>query len=193
MRMRQLDIVLVGVGGQGTLLASKILGALALQMNYDVKVSEVHGMAQRGGSVVTYLRIGEGVCSPLVETAMADYVIAFEQMEAMRALPYLKAGGTVITNTQKISPMPVVMGTASYPDDLIEKLEAAARVIKLEAMKLAEEAGEARAVNLVLLGALCRDMNSDREAWEKAIASCVPEKLLAVNLKAFELGYDALN
>jgi Pyruvate/2-oxoacid:ferredoxin oxidoreductase gamma subunit len=121
--MKKLDIVLVGVGGQGTLLASKILGALALQLNYDVKVSEVHGMAQRGGSVVTYLRIGEGVCSPLVETAMADYVIAFEQMEAMRALPYLKAGGTVITSTQKISPMPVVMGTAKYPEDIMEQLK----------------------------------------------------------------------
>ncbi len=190
MKMKQLDIVLVGVGGQGTLLASKILGALALQLNYDVKVSEVHGMAQRGGSVVTYLRIGEGVCSPLVETAMADYVIAFEQMEAMRALPYLKAGGTVITNTQKISPMPVVMGTAKYPEDLIEQLEAKARVIKMDALAMAEQAGEARAVNLVLLGALCREMGSDKAAWEKAIAACVKEKLLAVNLKAFELGYN---
>ena len=190
MSMKKLDIVLVGVGGQGTLLASKILGALALQMNYDVKVSEVHGMAQRGGSVVTYLRIGEGVCSPLVETAMADYVIAFEQMEAMRALPYLKEGGTIITNTQKISPMPVVMGTAKYPDDLIEKLDAAARVIKMDALGMAEEAGEARAVNLVLLGALCKDMGSDKAAWEKAIAACVKEKLLAVNLKAFEMGYN---
>ena len=188
--MKKLDIVLVGVGGQGTLLASKILGALAMQMNYDVKVSEVHGMAQRGGSVVTYLRIGEGVCSPLVETAMADYVIAFEQMEAMRALPYLKKGGTVITNTQKISPMPVVMGSVKYPDDLIEQLDASARVIKMDALAMAEEAGEARAVNLVLLGALCRDMDSDKEAWKKAIAACVKEKLLAVNLKAFELGYN---
>ena len=190
MSMKKIDIVLVGVGGQGTLLASKILGALAMQMNYDVKVSEVHGMAQRGGSVVTYVRIGEGVCSPLVETAMADYVVAFEQMEAMRALPYLKEGGTVITNTQKISPMPVVMGTAKYPEDLVEKLDAAARVIKMDALKMAEEAGEARAVNLVLLGALCREMGSDKEAWEKALAACVKEKLLAVNLKAFELGYN---
>lgn len=190
MSMKKLDIVLVGVGGQGTLLASKILGALAMNLNYDVKVSEVHGMAQRGGSVVTYLRIGEGVCSPLVETAMADYVIAFEQMEAMRALPYLKKGGTVITNTQKISPMPVVMGTAKYPDDLLEQLHASARVIEMDAMAMAEEAGESRAVNLVLLGALCRDMDSDKAAWEKAIAACVKEKLLAVNLKAFELGYN---
>ena len=148
-------------------------------------------MAQRGGSVVTYLRIGEGVCSPLVETAMADYVIAFEQMEAMRALPYLKKGGTVITNTQKISPMPVVMGTAKYPEDILEQLDNAARVIKMDALALAEEAGEARAVNLVLLGALCKDMNSDKAAWEKAIAACVKEKLLAVNLKAFEMGYKA--
>ncbi len=189
--MKQLDIVLVGVGGQGTLLASKILGALALQLNYDVKVSEVHGMAQRGGSVVTYLRIGKDVCSPLVETAMADYVIAFEQMEAMRALPYLKKGGTVITNIQKISPMPVVMGNAQYPTDLIEKLENAARVIKMDALALAEQAGESRAVNLVLLGALCKDMESDKAAWEKAIAACVPAKLLEVNLKAFELGWQA--
>ncbi len=190
MSMKKLDIVLVGVGGQGTLLASKILGALAMNLNYDVKVSEVHGMAQRGGSVVTYLRIGEGVCSPLVETAMADYVIAFEQMEAMRALPYLKQGGTVITNTQKISPMPVVMGTAKYPTDIMEQLHASARVIDMDAMAMAQQAGESRAVNLVLLGALCRDMNSDKAAWEKAIAACVPAKFLAVNLKAFELGYN---
>jgi len=188
--MKKLDIVLVGVGGQGTLLASKILGALALQLDYDVKVSEVHGMAQRGGSVVTYLRIGEGVCSPLVETAMADYVIAFEQMEAMRALPYLKKGGTIITNTQKISPMPVVMGTVKYPSDIMEQLHTAARVIDMDAMAMAMEAGESRAVNLVLLGALCRDMDSDKAAWEKAIAACVPAKFLAVNLKAFELGYN---
>lgn len=188
--MKKVDLVLVGVGGQGTLLASKILGALAMQLNYDVKVSEVHGMAQRGGSVVTYVRIGEGVSSPLVETATADYVVAFEQMEAMRALPYLKKGGVVITNTQRISPMPVVMGTAKYPDDLLEKLNASARVVQMDALSMAEEAGEARAVNLVLLGALCRDMNSDKEAWEKAIAACVKEKLLAVNLKAFRMGYD---
>lgn len=187
--MRRLDIVLVGVGGQGTLLASKILGALALEMNYDVKVSEVHGMAQRGGSVVTYVRIGEGVCSPLVETAMADYIVSFEQMEAARALPYLKKGGAVVTSTQQISPMPVVTGAAVYPDGLMEKLTGAARVISMDALALARGAGEERAVNLVLLGALCRDLDSDRAAWEKAIAACVPARLLEVNLKAFELGY----
>ncbi len=169
--MKRLDIVLVGVGGQGTLLASKILGRLALDLGVDVKVSEVHGMAQRGGSVVTYVRVGEGVCSPLVETAQADYVIAFEQMEAVRALPYLKAGGTVITNTQKISTMPVVTGAAAYPDDLMERLDKSARVIPMDALALAEQAGEARAVNLVLLGALCRDLGSDMATSTSLIPS----------------------
>ena len=188
--MKSTDIVLVGVGGQGTLLASKILGALDTGM--DVKVSEVHGMAQRGGSVITYVRIGEDIHSPLVEPASADYVVAFELMEAVRALPYLKKGGTIITSTQRISPMPVVTGNAVYPDNLLEILEANANVIALDAFRMAEEAGEPRAVNLVLLGALCKTFTAAKGMFCQAIEACVPARLLSVNLKAFEAGYSAL-
>lgn len=188
--MKNTDIVLVGVGGQGTLLASKILGALDTGM--DVKVSEVHGMSQRGGSVITYVRIGEDIHSPLVDTASADYVIAFELMEAVRALPYLKKGGTVITSTQRISPMPVVTGSVAYPDDLMDILKEKANVIALDAFRMAEEVGEVRAVNLVLLGALCKIFGAGKELFVKSIEACVPARLLEVNLKAFEAGYAAV-
>ena len=187
--MKQMDIVLVGVGGQGTLLASRILGALAMDLNYDVKVSEVHGMAQRGGSVVTYVRIGDKVNSPLVEAGSADYVLAFEQLEAARAMEYLKKGGCVIVNSQKSSPMPVVTGATAYPEGLLERLSEACDVVALDAYGLAEQAGEARAVNLVLLGVLCARMDSDKAAWLRAIEACVPARFVEVNKKAFELGY----
>ena len=188
--MKNMNILIVGVGGQGTLLASRVLGNLAVAAGQEVKVSEVHGMAQRGGSVVTHVRFAESVAAPLVEPGEADIIVAFELLEALRWADYLKKGGLLLVGQQKISPMPVVMGTAKYPEDLIEQLEAKARVIKMDALAMAEQAGEARAVNLVLLGALCREMGSDKAAWEKAIAACVKEKLLAVNLKAFELGYN---
>ena len=184
------SIVIVGVGGQGTLLASRILGALAGEMGSDVKVSEVHGMAQRGGNVITHVRIGDGVHSPLVEPGGADYLLAFEQLEALRALPYLKAGGTLIASTQKIAPMPVITGAAAYPEDIQLKLSAACRAHALDALALAHKAGDARAVNLVLLGALCRLTDTDRALRRRAIEESVPEKSLTVNLTAFELGYE---
>ena len=192
--MKNIDnasIVIVGVGGQGTLLTSRILGALAIEMGKNVKVSEVHGMSQRGGTVITYVRIGEDVKSPLIEPAGADFILAFEQMEAVRALPYLKKGGCVVANTQRIAPMSVVTGAARYPEDLEGKLRASAECVLMDAHALAVEAGESRAVNLVLLGALCAITGGERETWEKAVRACVPEKVLEKNLRAFELGEKA--
>lgn len=184
-----MNIVIIGVGGQGTLLTSRILGALADIMNLDVKVSEVHGMSQRGGSVVTYVRVGKTVASPMVDYGAADYVLAFEKLEGLRALPYLKIGGTMIVNTQEITPMPVVTGAAVYPADALETLKSRCDCVFLDALKIAEDAGEKRAVNLVLLGVLCRRLNGDKAQWISALRACVPEKLRAVNERAFECGW----
>lgn len=188
--MNNTSIVIVGVGGQGTLLASRILGALTAELDLPVKVSEVHGMAQRGGNVITHVRIGEGFHSPLVEPGGADYLLAFELLEALRALPYLKPDGTLIANTQKIAPMPVITGAAAYPEGIPEKLTATRHTVLLDALALAREAGDARAVNLVLLGALCRLTDTDRALWRKTVEASVPEKSLAINLAAFEQGYE---
>ena len=186
----KLDIVITGVGGQGTLLASRILGALAQEMNQVIKVSEVHGMSQRGGNVVTYVRMGDAVASPLVDYGSADYVLAFEQLEALRALPYLKQGGTIIVNTQKIAPMPVITGAMAYPDDVLERLGEHANVVALDALALANEAGEARSVNLVLLGVLCALVKGDVAQWTRAMAQSIPQRLFDVNNRAFILGLD---
>ena len=184
-----MNIVIIGVGGQGTLLTSRILGALADEMNLDVKVSEVHGMSQRGGSVVTYVRVGRQVASPMVDLGAADYVLAFEKLEGLRALPYLKIGGTMIVNTQEITPMPVVIGAATYPETALETLENQCDCVALDALKIAENVGEKRAVNLVLLGVLCRLLEGDKAQWLRAVRACVPEKLRAVNERAFEAGW----
>ncbi len=184
-----MNVVIVGVGGQGTLLASRILGALANEIGCDVKVSEVHGMSQRGGSVVTYVRIGDKINAPLVGMGEADYVLAFEQMEAMRALPYLKQEGMMIANSQQISPMPVITGAQSYPENLIEHLGEKTNLVVMDAYALAQQAGEARAVNLVLLGALCKRTPYDKELWQRALKASIPAKFLEANLRAFELGY----
>lgn len=186
------SIVIVGVGGQGTLLASRILGALAVEKDWNVKVSEVHGMAQRGGTVITFVRMGDIAVSPLIEHGGADYILAFEEMEAYRALPYLKTGGTLIANTQKIMPMSVVTGAAQYPDDLSQRLNEKTDCVLMDAYAMAEAAGEKRAVNLVLLGALCAVTGGERQEWRDAIAACVPAKILDVNLRAFELGAEHL-
>lgn len=189
--LKNASIVIVGVGGQGTLLASRILGALAVEENMEVKVSEVHGMAQRGGTVVTFVRIGESAVSPLIEAGGADYILAFEEMEAARALPYCKEGGTVIANTQRIMPMSVVTGAAEYPQDIAETIKARANSVLLDAYALAVQAGEPRAVNLVLMGALCAVTGGDMQKWEQAAAQCIPKKMLSVNLKAMHLGAQA--
>ncbi len=184
------NILIVGVGGQGTLLASKLMGKCFLQEGYDVKVSEVHGMSQRGGSVVTYVRYGEKVYSPVIEKGEADIVISFEQLESARWLPYLKKGGVLISSTQKIDPMPVIMGKAQYPQSILEKLsEKDIKLVSLDALSLAIEAGTPKCANIVLLGAACRFLGIDKEMWVDIIRSTVPPKTIDVNLKAFELGY----
>jgi len=190
--MRTKNVMIVGVGGQGSLLASKLLGRLLLDEGYDVKVSEVHGMSQRGGSVVTYVRYGDKVASPIIDRGEADYIVSFELLEAARWLPYLREDGQIVTNIQQIDPMPVITGAAVYPDDLTEKMRATgAKVDAMDCLALAEEAGSPRAVNLVLMGKLSHYFDIPQEAWEKAIKAVVPEKFLALNMKAFELGKNA--
>ena len=184
------NIMIVGVGGQGSVLASKLLGHLLVSQGFDVKVSEVHGMSQRGGSVVTYVRYGDKVYSPVIEKGEADFIVSFEILETARWLEYLKPGGQIVTSTQQIDPMPVLIGAVKYPENLLEKIKATgANVDALECLKLAEEAGSPKAANLVLLGKLSRYFSDIKEeAWQEAINFCVPEKFLELNKKAFELG-----
>lgn len=184
------NVMIVGVGGQGTLLASRIIGNVAIKAGFDVKVSEVHGMSQRGGSVVTYVKYGDSVWSPTIDKGEADLILAFERLEAVRALPFLKKGGKIIVNDRAIAPMPVITGAAEYPTDCIEVLEQNAEVIKLDAAVLAEQAGSIKAVNVVLIGVLARSTDIDYETWVEVIRTTVPEKFLDINLKAFELGYN---
>ncbi|MBR4893305.1 MAG: indolepyruvate oxidoreductase subunit beta [Clostridia bacterium] len=183
------NIMIVGVGGQGTLLASRILGNTVIEEGYDVKVSEVHGMSQRGGSVVTYVKYGEKVYSPIIDRGEADIILAFELLEAYRALPYLKKGGKMIVNTQSIDPMPVITGVAKYPENIVEKLSAEIDVLPIDALKLAKEAGNIKAVNVVLIGVMAKSTDIPYEKWVEIIKKTVPEKFLQVNLKAFDLGY----
>ena len=190
--METKSIMIVGVGGQGSLLASRLLGNVLLAQGYDVKVSEVHGMSQRGGSVVTYVKYGDKVYSPVIEKGEADAVISFELLEAARCLPYLKKGGHLITSTQQIDPMPVITGAAEYPTDLVEKIKAkGADIVAVDALSLAEEAGTAKASNVVLMGVLASRMDYPEELWQKALEQCVPAKFLEPNKKAFELGKNA--
>lgn len=184
------NIMIVGVGGQGTLLASRILGNAVISEGYDVKVSEVHGMSQRGGSVVTYVKYGDKVFSPIIDRGEADMILAFEKLEAARALPYLKEGGTVILNDREIAPMPVITGAAEYPDGLVAGIAAKAKVIAIDALSLSLEAGSAKAVNVVLIGVLARSSDISKEVWIQTIKDTVPAKFLDLNLKAFELGYN---
>ncbi|HHV50817.1 MAG TPA: indolepyruvate oxidoreductase subunit beta [Clostridiales bacterium] len=186
------NIIIVGVGGQGTLLASRIMGNAFIEKGYDVKVSEVHGMSQRGGSVVTYVRYGDKVYSPLIDKGEADIIIAFEQLEAARWLPYLKPDGILISSTQKIDPMPVIMGKAEYPENILEDIRAkGVKVIEVDALKLAEEAGSAKSTNVVLLGVAAHFLGFDKETWKRIVCSTVPKKTVEINEKAFELGYAA--
>ncbi len=190
--METKNIMIVGVGGQGSLLASKLLGHLLMGQGFDVKVSEVHGMSQRGGSVVTFVRYGDKVYSPVIDKGQADAIVSFELLEAARWLEYLKPGGRVVTNTQQIDPMPVITGVAQYPGKLVSKMEAAgAKVDALDCLKLAEEAGSQKAVNLVLLGRVSHYFDFPGEAWQEAIEACVPPKFLELNRKAFALGQRA--
>ena len=183
------NIMIVGVGGQGSLLASKMLGKLLLARGYDVKVSEVHGMSQRGGSVVTYVRYGEKVYSPIIDKGEADYIISFEKLEAARWISYLKKGGKIIVSNQEIEPMPVIIGAAKYPENLVEKMkEAGADVDAFDALDLALQAGSSKAVNIVLMGRLSKYFDATEEMWMQALEASVPPKFLEMNKKAFDLG-----
>lgn len=187
--MKTNNIMIVGVGGQGSLLASKLLGNLLLQAGYDVKVSEVHGMSQRGGSVVTYVRFGEKVASPIIDVGEADYIVSFELLEAARWMRFLKPDGIIITNTQRIEPLPVITGAAEYPEQLVEKMKATGiEVDAIDALALAEKAGSSKAVNIVLMGRLSKHFSLSEEAWQRAIEDTVPAKFLELNKKAFDLG-----
>lgn len=184
------NIMIVGVGGQGTLLTSRILGGLALTAGYDVKLSEVHGMAQRGGSVVTFVRYGEAVAEPIVEEGCADLIIAFERLEALRYAHFLKKDGVMIINDQRIDPMTVVTGQATYPENIIENLEKEYKVIAVDSMAEALKLGNSRVFNTIILGVAARHMAYDKAQWEEVIRSTVPPKTVDLNLKAFETGYN---
>ncbi len=190
--MKTVGIMIVGVGGQGTLLASKLLGRLLLDEGYDVKVSEVHGMSQRGGSVVTYVRFGEKVYSPVITSGEADYIVAFEKLEAARYLSYLSKDGKMIVNTQQIDPMPVIIGKAEYPTEVLTEIEnAGVSIDMLDALTLAEQAGSSKAVNIVLMGRLAHYLGIEKEKWLAAIEKQVKPAFIELNKKAFELGYNA--
>lgn len=189
------SIMICGVGGQGTLLASRILGAAIMRLGYDVKMSEVHGMSQRGGSVVTYVNYSDkAVYSPIIAEGCADVILGFELLESYRCLPFLKKGGKMITNTQRINPMPVITGAMEYPDDIEGKLTGMkVDITTIDALKLASEAGNEKTVNVVLIGAMTRIMGLDTDVMKEALASSVKPKLLEVNQKAFSLGYNSIS
>ncbi len=183
------NIMIVGVGGQGTLLTSRILGGLAMDAGFDVKLSEVHGMAQRGGSVVTYVRYGEEVAEPIVEEGCADVIIAFERLEAMRYAHFLKKGGVLVVNDQRIDPMPVVIGAAQYPENILEKLSEEFTVYSVDAMEEAKKLGNSKTFNIIVLGVAACHMEFSKEQWLRVIERTVPAKTVELNKKAFEAGY----
>ena len=184
------NIMIVGVGGQGTLLTSRILGGLTIEAGYDVKLSEVHGMAQRGGSVVTFVRYGEKVTEPIVEEGQADVLIAFERLEALRYAHFLKKDGVLIVNDQRIDPMPVVIGNAVYPDNILEGLEKEHKVLKVDAMDEARKLGNTRVFNIIVLGIAAQHMDFSKEEWHRVIEKTVPPKTISINKEAFETGYN---
>ncbi len=189
--METKNIMIVGVGGQGTLLTSRILGGIMIEGGYDVKLSEVHGMAQRGGSVVTYVRYGEKVNEPIVEEGQADVLIAFERLEAKRYAHFLKKDGVLIVNDQRIDPMPVVTGAATYPEGIIEELSKTYKVYSMDAQKKALELGNARVFNIIILGMAAKHMNFTKEQWLNVIADTVPAKTVEINQKAFCVGFES--
>lgn len=182
--------MIVGVGGQGTLLTSRILGALTTNAGYDVKLSEVHGMAQRGGSVVTFVRYGDKVNEPIVEEGHADVLIAFERLEALRYAHFLKKDGAIIINDQRIDPMPVVIGAAKYPDNIIEDLKEKYRVYSVNALDEAKKIGNSKVFNVIVLGIAAQHMEFSKEEWLRVIERTVPPKTIDINKKAFEIGYN---
>ncbi|MBE5939146.1 MAG: indolepyruvate oxidoreductase subunit beta [Lachnospiraceae bacterium] len=184
------NIMIVGVGGQGTLLTSRILGGITLKAGYDVKLSEVHGMAQRGGSVVTFVRYGESVAEPIVEEGQADVLIAFERLEALRYAHFLKKDGAIVVNDYRIDPMTVVIGAAKYPENIIENLEKDHNVYKINAMEEAKKLGNSKVFNIIVLGMAAKHMDFKKEEWLEVIENTVPPKTIEINKKAFLLGYE---
>jgi len=184
------NIMIVGVGGQGTLLTSRILGGLTVEAGYDVKLSEVHGMAQRGGSVVTFVRYGEKVAEPIVEEGQADVLIAFEMLEALRYAHFLKKDGVIVVNEQRIDPITVVTGAAEYPENILENLEKEHKVYRVNAMEEALKLGNSRVFNVIVLGVAAKHMDFSKESWLKVIEKTVPPKTLELNKKAFLLGFE---
>lgn len=185
------NIMIVGVGGQGTLLTSRILGGLAMEAGYDVKLSEVHGMAQRGGSVVTFVRYGENVHEPIVEEGQADIIIAFEKLEALRYAHFLKKDGVLVVNDWRIDPMPVVIGAAEYPQNIIENLEKEYSVFGVSATEEAKKLGNSRVFNLIVLGVAAKHMDFTQQQWHDVIKNTVPPKTVEININAFEVGYNS--
>lgn len=187
--LKPVDILLVGVGGQGTILATRVLAKAAQDTGYDIKVSEIKGMAQRGGSVVTQVRLGEKVYSPIISQGGADAILAFEKMEALRWLPYLKPDGHMIINDQAIAPVPVLTGAAVYPADCLEKVSQAVPATVVDALNIAMECGNPKAANVVLIGLLAKRLPIAKETWLQALKARVPQRFVDVNLIAFEKGY----
>lgn len=184
------NIMIVGVGGQGTLLTSRILGGITRKAGYDVKLSEVHGMAQRGGSVVTFVRYGEKVQEPIVEEGQADVLIAFERLEALRYAHFLKKDGVIVVNDQRIDPMPVVIGAAQYPENVLDSLKKEHTVFAVDAMGEAKKLGNSRTFNVIVLGIAAQHMDFSKEDWLEVIEETVPKKTIEINQKAFEVGYN---
>ena len=181
--------MIVGVGGQGTLLTSRILGGITLDAGYDVKLSEVHGMAQRGGSVVTFVRYGDKVAEPIVEEGQADVLIAFEKLEALRYAHFLKEDGALVVNEQRIEPITVVTGVAQYPENIMEGLEKEHTVYRIDAMEEAKKLGNSKVFNIIVLGMAARHMDFSEQAWLEVIEKTVPPKTVDINKKAFLAGY----
>ncbi|MBO5907124.1 MAG: indolepyruvate oxidoreductase subunit beta [Clostridia bacterium] len=187
------NIMIVGVGGQGTLLTSRIIGRAAMKRGYDVKISEVHGMAQRGGSVVTFVRFGDKVYEPVVEEGEADVIIAFERLEALRYAHFLKKDGTIVVNDHRIDPMTVVTGAMKYPEGIIETLSENTNLVVIEGLKAALELGNSKVLNSVVLGAAAKKIGFELDTWLSVISETVPSKTIEINHKAFMVGYSAEN
>ena len=188
--MNKLNIMIVGVGGQGTLLTSRIIGKVALNAGYDVKISEVHGMAQRGGSVVTFVRYGENVCEPVVEEGEADILIAFERLEALRYAHFLKKDGIIVVNDCRIDPMTVVIGASTYPENIIETLEKEHKIYTIDGVNIAKELGNSKVLNSVVLGLSAKYIGFSKEQWLNVLKSTVPQKTIELNEKAFLRGFE---
>lgn len=185
-----MNIMIVGVGGQGTLLTSRIIGKTALAAGYDVKISEVHGMAQRGGSVVTYVRYGKQVSEPIVEEGGADVLLAFEKLEALRYAHYLKKDGVLVVNDCRIDPMTVTIGAAEYPENILKELKKEHTVYAINGDEVALSLGNSKVLNSVVLGLAAKYMEFSKEAWLEVLASTVPPKTVALNSAAFLAGYE---